>query len=228
VTNGTCRVAGLDNGDATAEKGDFYHVSENAAADPQNTTQELVACVGIDGPSPCTGVNGYNNNYFINSVHGVVVVYANTFTAPPPPPPPPTPVCDFSTFGGRTLENNFKVSYGGNAGMAKNGFAYGDLNFVNHTTGDHIHVSNVTGYGHPTSGPLSNYEDSRFATGTGEINESGSFPVEWRFVDLGEPGSKDRVWLKVNGVVLIQEQPVQGGNVQLHDVCKKAPKAEKH
>jgi hypothetical protein len=52
--------------------------------------------------------------------------------------------------------------------------------------------------------------------------------VEWRFVDLGEPGTKDRVYLKVNSVVLIQEQPVRGGNVQLHEHCKKAPKAEKH
>lgn len=137
-------------------------------------------------------------------------------------------VCDFSTFGGFTLENNYNISYGGNAGKVEEGFAYGDLNFVNHTTGDQIHVWNVTGYGHPASGPLSSYPDSRYASGKGEINGSGNYDVEFRFVDLGEPGSKDRVWLKVNGSVLIAEQVVQGGNVQLHDVCKKAPKAEKH
>jgi hypothetical protein len=137
-------------------------------------------------------------------------------------------VCDFSTFGGFTLENNYNISYGGNAGKVEEGFAYGDLNFVNHTTGDQIHVWNVTGYGHPATGPLSSYPDSRFASGKGEINGSGSFDVEFRFVDLGEPGTSDRVWLKVNGNVLIQEQVVQGGNIQLHSVCKKAPKAEKH
>jgi len=220
VASGECRVAGIDNGDATTEKGDFFHVSENAAA---NTVGVLTSCIGIGGAAIAC-----NNQYFTNNVHGTVLTYTNTFTPPPPPPPPPAPICDFSNFGGFTLERNFNISYGGNAGWAKEGFAYGDLNFVNHTTGDHIHVQNVTGYEHPASGPLSNFPDSRMATGTGEINESGSFPVEWRFVDLGEPGSKDRVYLKVNGVVLIQEQPVQGGNVQLHKKCKKAPKAEKH
>lgn len=146
-------------------------------------------------------------------------------------PPADLEVCDFSTFGGFTLENNFNVSYGGNAGFAKEGFAYGDLNFVNHTTGDHIHVWNVTGYVHPNDGgPLTGpgYEDSRMATGLGDINGIGAFPVEWRFIDKGEPGTNDEVYLKVNGVVLIQQQKVQGGNVQLHKNCKKAPKAEKH
>ena len=157
-----------------------------------------------------------------NAFHGSTA----TFTQQLIPVNPP--VCDFSTFGGFTLENNYNISYGGNAGRVEEGFAYGDLNFVNHTTGDQIHVWNVTGYEHPATGPLSSYPDSRMATGMGTINGAGSFPVEWRFVDLGEPGTSDRVYLKVNGVVLIQEQVVQGGNVQLHDLCKKAPKAEKH
>jgi len=54
--------------------------------------------------------------------------------------------------------------------------------------------------------------------------------VEWRFVDLGEPAKKvgDAVYLEVGGVVLIPEQVVIGGNIQLHPKCKKAPKAEKH
>ena len=55
-------------------------------------------------------------------------------------------------------------------------------------------------------------------------------PVEWRFVDLGEPAKKvgDAVYLKVGDDVLIPEQVVIGGNIQLHAKCKKAPKAEKH
>jgi hypothetical protein len=160
-----------------------------------------------------------------NMFHDARVTFVNN-----PAPPAEPPVCDFSTFGGFTLERNYNISYGGNAGRADNGLAYGDLNFVNHTTGDHIHVWNVTGYVHPTTGPLTGagYEDSRMATGMGEINGAGSFPVEWRFIDKGEPGTKDEVYLKVNGVVLIQQQSVQGGNVQLHSNCKPAPKDEKH
>jgi hypothetical protein len=158
-----------------------------------------------------------------NMFHDALAVFNNR-------PPEDADVCDFSTFGGFTLENNYNISYGGNAGQVQEGFAYGDLNFVNHTTGDHIHVWNVTGYVHPTTGPLSGpgYELSRMATGLADINGVGAFPVEWRFIDKGEPGTKDEVYLKVNGVVLIQQQPVQGGNVQLHKNCKKAPKAEKH
>jgi hypothetical protein len=220
IPTGTCLEVANDFGGSGI--GSNVHVTEAPAA---NTVQTITACrfKGDGAPETnCTYVNG--GEIFLNSFHGYVITYNNVFT----PPPPPAAVCDFSTFGGFTLVNNFNISYGGNAGRVEEGFAYGDLNFVNHTTGDHIHVWNVTGYDHPTSGPLSNYPDSRVATGMGEINESGSFPVEWRFVDLGEPGSNDRVWLKVNGVVLIQEQPVQGGNVQLHKNCKKAPTAEKH
>src|SRR6476620_319273 len=80
VANGECRVAGLDAGDATQSKGDFFHVTENAAADPANTTQVLTSCVDISGPTPCAN---FANNYFINNVHGVTLTYTNTFTPPP-------------------------------------------------------------------------------------------------------------------------------------------------
>jgi hypothetical protein len=82
VANGECRIAGLDNGDATQSKGDFFHVSENAAADPANTTQTLTSCVDLSGPTPCAN---FANNYFINNVHGVTLTYTNVFTPPPPP-----------------------------------------------------------------------------------------------------------------------------------------------
>jgi hypothetical protein len=83
VANGECRVAGLDAGDASQSKGDFFHVTENAAADPANTTQVLTSCVDLSGPTPCAN---FANNYFINNVHGVTLTYTNTFTEPPPPP----------------------------------------------------------------------------------------------------------------------------------------------
>jgi len=79
VANGECRVAGLDAGDANQQKGDFFHVTENAAADPANTTQVLTSCVDLSGPTPCAN---FANNYFINNVHGVTLTYTNTFTPP--------------------------------------------------------------------------------------------------------------------------------------------------
>jgi hypothetical protein len=225
AAGGTCKVALESNG--TSGNGLRATITEVAAG---NTAQSLTSCsiitvpVGGGNPSTTSCSTVVTSERFINQFHGYVITYNNTFTPPPPPPD----VCDFSTFGGFVLENNYNISYGGNAGRVKDGNAYGDLQFTNHTTGDKVHVWNVTGYGHPASGPLSNYPDSRYAIGMGAINESGSFPVEFRFVDRGEPGVNDRVWLKVNGAVWIQEQVVQGGNVQLHSVCKKTPSDEKH
>jgi len=79
VENQTCRIAGLDAGDANQQKGDIFHITENAAADPANTTQTLTSCVDLSGPTPCAN---FANNYFINNVHGVTVTYTNVFTPP--------------------------------------------------------------------------------------------------------------------------------------------------
>jgi hypothetical protein len=78
VAAGECRIAAEDNGDSQLLKGDFFGVSENAAADPANTVQALTSCVGVEGVIAC------NDNYFVNNVHGVVLTYTNTFTPPPP------------------------------------------------------------------------------------------------------------------------------------------------
>ena len=217
--NPNCYIAVEDLGDASQEIGDFFTVTEAVA--PGVTTQVVSCTINGGAVLPCP------ENFFINTAHGWTILVRNTAPLPPPPPPPPPAVCDFSSFGGFVLAPN-NISYGGNAGAIDNGQAYGSLNFVNHTTGDHIHVWNVTGYGHPTSGALSGFANSRYASGTGTINGAGSFPVEFRFLDSGEPGKTDRVWLSVNGNVLIPEQVVQGDNIQLHKTCKKAPKAEKH
>jgi len=221
IAAGKCWLVAEDNGPSGI--GSNVVITEDAAP---NVTSSVTGCVFIGGepavidPNPCE----FNPaNRFINSFHGYVVTYTNTFT--------PTPeTCDFSTFGGFT--NN--ISYGGNAGRIEDppGFAYGSLNFKNHTNGDHIHVWNVTDYGHPDTGPLSQFEDSRLAFGKGSVNGGPEeVDVEFRFYDAGEPAKKlgDVVYLKVGGVVLIDETVVEGGNIQLHaKKCKKAPKAEKH
>jgi hypothetical protein len=227
VLNGECKVA-LEDQNPVDGDGSNVTVTEETA---DFTTQSLTTCKfqGAGGPVFDCSV-ATTEPRFVNAYHGFVVTYTNTFD----PPEPPADVCDFSTFGGFVLTPN-NVSYGGNAGFASSGFAYGSLNFVNHTNGDHIHVWNVTDYGHPSEGPLSQYADSRLAYGLGSINGGPvNVPVEWRFVDLGEPAKKkgDAVYLKIgtgdDAVVLIPELVVIGGNIQLHAKCKKAPKAEKH
>lgn len=227
LANGKC----LEVANDLSVSGSGSHITITEGAAPANTQQSVTGCtfIGKDlngvlqAPVACSYSNG--GDLFINSFHGYVITYTNTFTAPPPPE-----VCDFSTFGGFVLTPN-NISYGGNAGRIEDGFAYGDLNFKNHTNGDHIHVWNVTDYGHPATGPLSEFEDSRLAFGLGSVNGGPvNVPVEFRFLDSGEPAKKDgdRVWLSVGGVVLITEQEVDGGNIQLHSKCKNAPKAEKH
>jgi hypothetical protein len=232
ILDGTCLEVADDNGGSGI--GSNVTITEGDA--PANTVQTLAACsfIGTNeqtgqptAPENCLNTFSNGGTIFVNSFHGYVITYNNVFTEPPPPP---ADVCDFSTFGGFVLLPN-NISYGGNAGFASSGFAYGDLNFKNHTNGDHIHVWNVTDYGHPDTGPLSQYPDSRLAFGLASVNGGPTnVPVEWRFVDLGEPAKKvgDAVYLNVGGVVLIPEQVVIGGNIQLHAKCKKAPKAEKH
>jgi len=221
IDTGDCVVVAEDN--SPAGTGSVFRVHEE---DQANVTF-VVSGQAIEIGFPPTNLNPAptdNQDFFINSIHGIRVTYTNTLT-------PPENTCDFSTFGGFVLDDNFNISYGGNAGRVDGGFAYGSLNFINHTTGDHIHVWNVTDYGHPDDGPLSQFDDSRLAFGLGSVNGGPvDVPVEFRFLDSGEPAKKlgDMVYLKVGGAVLINEQNVDGGNIQLHSKCKKAPKAEKH
>src|SRR5512147_558254 len=159
IAQGTCQLVAVDPS-TDVNIGSNITITEDAAA---NTVSSITGCRFLAAGGVEQNCADFNANpRFINAYHGYVITYTNTFTPPPPPPPA---VCDFSTFGGFTLENNFNISYGGNAGAIDDGTAYGDLEFVNHTTGDNIHVWNVTGYGHPASGPLSSYPDSRFASG---------------------------------------------------------------
>jgi hypothetical protein len=219
IDTGDCVVVAEDN--SPAGSGSVFRVHEEDAANVTFVVSGQAIEIGGQ-PTDLVGPTD-NQDFFINSIHGIRVTYTNTFT-----PPPET--CDFSTFGGFVLLPN-NISYGGNAGRVDGGFAYGDLNFVNHTNGDHIHVWNVTDYGHPDDGPLSQFEDSRLAFGLGSINGGAvDVPVEFRFLDSGEPAKKlgDMVYLKVGNDVLIPEENVDGGNIQLHKNCKKAPKAEKH
>jgi len=228
VAPGECRIAVVANNHSGSAV--RVTITETSAGFVGPTVvEQLIEDDFEDQPPPAVVFPESNvapgASYDINLIHGVRLTYKN-FVEPPPL------ACDFSTFGGFVLTPN-NVSYGGNAGRISDppGFAYGDLNFVNHTNGDHIHVWNVTDYGHPDTGPLSQYPDSRLAFGLGSVNGGpANVEVEWRFVDLGEPAKKvgDAVYLKVGGVVLIPEQVVIGGNIQLHPKCKKAPKAEKH
>jgi hypothetical protein len=225
VAPGECRIAVVSNNSVnTAVRVKITETSDGFVAPIVERTvldenAELAPPAVLSGESNVAA----GLEYDINLIHGVRLTYKNFVE-------PPADVCDFSTFGGFVLLPN-NISYGGNAGFATSGFAYGSLNFVNHTNGDHIHVWNVTDYGHPEDGPLSQYADSRLAFGLASVNGGPvNVPVEWRFVDLGEPAKKvgDAVYLKVGDAVLIPEQVVIGGNIQLHPKCKKAPKAEKH
>ena len=64
----TCVVAVVDNGDASLQQGDWFHVTE---VDRANVTESAPTCVGLEGPVNCA-------SFFINNVHGVVVTFTNT------------------------------------------------------------------------------------------------------------------------------------------------------
>jgi hypothetical protein len=134
--------------------------------------------------------------------------------------------CDFTTFGGFVLAPN-NVSYGGNAGVTSRGVLFGELDFENHTNGDHIHVHTVTSYIRPASGPLSEFPETRQISGPATLNGADGYTAVLRLTDRGEPGLSDRIWMQLTGpggtTTLIPAMTVDGGNVQLHDVCRPAP-----
>ena len=158
-------------------------------------------------------------NQTFNTFHGAVIVFENEVDEV-------AEVCDRYTWGGHRKDLGY--TYGGHAGLNTEGLAWGSFEFNNHITGDKYHVWNITSYGKPLTGVLSGTELGRYASGTGLKNGTTEVFMEFRFIDNGEPGTSDQVWLAIDGQVVLPLQNVTGGNVQLHDQCKKAPKAEKH
>jgi hypothetical protein len=211
VAAGTCVVVLED--DSPSDQGSNVTVTEVPAT-------ELTGLVGVtaDNINPATQtpiVNPQNGaTYFINSIHGVRLTFTNTHVEPPP--------CDFITFGGAVLLPN-NISYGGNAGITSLDVLFGELDFVDHTNGNHYHVHDITKYTHPTTGPLSQFPETRLVEGLATLNGDGSHPLSVRLTDLGEPGTNDRIWLSVDGQVLIPAMVVDDGNIQLHDLCRPAP-----
>src|SRR4029450_11273655 len=91
---------------AGAGSGSVFRVHEEDAA---NVTFVVSGQAIEIGGQPTDIAATDNQDFFINSIHGIRVTYTNTLTPPPG-------VCDFSTFGGFVLEP-YNISYGGNAGI---------------------------------------------------------------------------------------------------------------
>jgi hypothetical protein len=164
-------------------------------------------------PTPC-GTNNFSTRAFANIEHGTRLVYFFS------PAPPPSEVCDRMTFGGYVRLPG-EISYGGNAGITSAGVAFGNVNVINHITGDHYEVKTPADYKRPTTGPLSTYPETREVTGPATVNGSTGHTLTVRFTDLGEPGTVDKIWMQLDGATVIPSRNVDGGNVQLHYQCKK-------
>ena len=145
-----------------------------------------------------------------NMYHDALVTFVNAA---------PTPVCDFVTYGGFVLEPN-NVSYAGNAGVTSKDVLFGELNFKNHENGDLIHLHTIASYVQDGTD-----EDTRRISGPATVNGESGFTATVWLTDNGEPGTSDRIRLVVTnaGGQLITDQTVNGGNIQLHHVCRPAP-----
>jgi hypothetical protein len=175
----------------------------------------MVEAAGLD---PLTVANNATKTATLhaNAFHGATATFTQVAA-------PQIAVCDFVTFGGDVLEPN-RVSYGGNAGATVRAVLFGELNFKNHTNGDHVHVHDIGVYAKPTSGPLSQFDETRHIEGTATINGEGAHKVTVRLTDRGEPGGADWVYMVVDGNVTIPAQNIVNGNIQLHHVCRPAPR----
>jgi len=163
-----------------------------------NWTQTMTATTGCENP---TGLD------FSGTV---------SWVAPPPPQ-----ICDFITFGRLVVEvGGQKVVISGNAGgNAPDGGILGEIEIS--IGGVDYHVHTIDSYFKPTNAPLANDPFARVITG-----KSGANNIELRLRDdpnpgQGEPtGEGDKVWLKINGVVVVPTQTPDQGNVQLHLNCR--------
>ena len=86
---GKCVEVATDN--SPDGSGNQVQIHELDAADPANTTQEVVSCKfrsknpdGSTNPEVDCEVYADNQKLFLNAFHGFVVTYRNTFTEPPP------------------------------------------------------------------------------------------------------------------------------------------------
>jgi hypothetical protein len=121
--------------------------------------------------------------------------------------------CDFVTFG-RLIANGIVIS--GNAGgNAPGGGILGEIEI--HLDGETIHAHTITSYGRPLDGPFGGVATARVIGATGTGGES----ISLRLVDNGEPGRNlDRVFLRIDGTVILGAQTIDRGNVQLHLNCR--------
>jgi hypothetical protein len=72
----------------------------------------------------------------------------------------------------------------------------------------------------PPAAPL----DTMIGIGTGRYNNADGYTIQFTLVDYGEPGSSDRISLRIfetasssNVVLDVPLQGVEGGNLQAHD-----------
>jgi hypothetical protein len=130
-------------------------------------------------------------------------------------------ICDFITFGRLVVEvGGEKIVISGNAGgNAPDGGILGEIEIDVGDTKYHVHT--IDTYGLTTNAPLFPDPFARRITGL-----SGTHTVELRLRDnpnpgQGEPTSEgDKVWLKIDGVVVVPTQTPDQGNIQLHLNCR--------
>jgi hypothetical protein len=133
----------------------------------------------------------------------------------------PPQICDFITFGRLvTTVGDDKVVISGNAGgNAPSGGILGEIEIA--IGGVQYHVSTIDSYGPTTNAPLFPDPFARVIKGN-----SGAHTIELRLRDdpnpgQGEPTAEgDKVWLKIDGVVVVSTRTPDQGNIQLHLNCR--------
>jgi hypothetical protein len=111
----------------------------------------------------------------------------------------------------RLLSNNLEVNWG--KGASANTFHMTEHVTTVACTDDPTIIQN------PPVAPL----DTLIGTGTGRFNNADGFTIQFTLVDYGEPGSNDRMALRIfetahpaNVVLDVPLQGVLGGNLQAH------------
>ena len=150
----------------------------------------------------------------VSSAHSDISCPAGSGTTFPPPPPH-----DFVTGGGWIWNNGFHANFGFVAGYKPGQTSLqGELNWVDHGTGDHIKATSVDTYSvgaGPGPGP------ARTFSGDATVDGNSGYHYTCTVQDNGEPG-RNVDWIDFsvsgpNGFVYEAGGYLAGGNIQVHE-----------
>jgi hypothetical protein len=224
LANGQCAVvhtyqqAGSNNGTQIQR----VTVTEQVPAGYTATVRKTTILSTGTTVGPTQAGNSASGDMISNPDNGFLVLFTNTAA---PPPPPPAPGTGRFTGGGSTVVGNVRISNGLTIHCDRLLSNNLEVNWDGNRFHMEEHLTTVACTDDPAidQRPPAAPIDTLIGTGTGRYNGVDGYTIEFTLVDGGEPGSRDRIALKIYptgnpgaAVLTLPLQTVTTGNLQAH------------